>query len=110
MSLADADKTVAWKYRTRAGTAKIAAGIELWRSFFLSDIYSAAAIEITSMPISYEVMISLYHLADETNVYIKESWDHPCQMLDDLMKPTVSRLRAVSQEHSAREHHVASRC
>ena len=97
MSLADADKTVAWKYRTRVGTAKIAAGIELWRSFWVSDISSAAAIEITSMPISDEVMIGFYHLADDTNVYIKERWNHPGEMLDDLMEPTVYRLRAESK-------------
>ena len=112
MSLADssADETVAWKYRTRTGTAKIAAGIELWRSFFFGDISIAAAVEITSMPISDEVMISLYHLVDETNVYIKGRWDQPCTILDDLMKPIVSRLRAVSEEHSSQEHHVVSRC
>jgi len=80
----------------------------LWRSYWVSDISSAAAIEITSMPITDEVMIGLYHLADETNVYIKGRWNHPCQMLDGLMKPAVSQLRAASEEHSAQEHHAAS--
>ena len=113
-----------WKYRTRAGTARIADGIASWRRNFPSNIYRAAAIEITSEPLSDEVMIGLYHLADETNVYIKDRLFYPgemllWQLLDELMDHIFSRLRAeseyvsgavVDQEHSGREHHVASRC
>ena len=114
---------IPWKYRTRAGTARITDGIASWMRSFPSNIYRAAAIEITSEPLSDEVMISLYHLADETSVYIKDRLFYPGQMLwellDELMEPIFSRLRAeseyvsgavVSQEHSAREDHVASRC
>jgi len=97
---------IPWKYRTRAGTTRIAAGIASWRRNFPSNIYRAAAIEITSEPLSDEVMISLYHLADETSVYIKDRLFYPgemlWQLLDELMEPIFSRLRAVSQEHSDR--------
>jgi hypothetical protein len=91
----DADKTVAWKYRTRTGTARIAAAIAAFMDSTKYDcVYHPAFIAITRDPISDEVRNALYDFANDHSTChcIYRSRQSPSKRLYDQMRIALARM------------------